>query len=75
MNINYLKALIAGLALVCLTALLMTNSIDQASGFGLMGTIVGYVIGNGVQARSGADVPGIIRPNPTNRRESDTERV
>lgn len=61
MNIaNPPKALIALVALICVTVLLITDSISSDAGFGLLGTIVGYAVGNGIAARSGVDVQPII---------------
>jgi hypothetical protein len=38
------------------------NSIPTEAGVGLIGSIVGYSIGNGVQARKGEPVTPIIGP-------------
>ena len=54
------KALIALVGLICLTVLMATNSIEQATGTGLIGSILGYAIGNGIAARSGKPVQPII---------------
>jgi len=63
MNIvNPSKALIALVGLVCLTVLMAVNSIPTEAGVGLIGSIVGYSIGNGVQARKGEPVTPIIGP-------------
>ena len=61
MNIaNPSKAMIALVALVCVTILLATNSVDQSAGTGLIGMIAGYAVGNGIAARRGEDVTPII---------------
>lgn len=61
MNIaNPSKALIALVALVCLTVLLATNSIPSEAGIGMIGSIVGYGIGNGIAAKTGQPVEPII---------------
>jgi len=61
MNIvNPSKAMIALVALVCVTILLATNSVDQSAGTGLIGMIAGYAVGNGIAARRGDDVTPII---------------
>ena len=63
MNIvNPSKALIALVGLICLTVLMAVNSIPTEAGVGLIGSIVGYSIGNGVQARNGEPVTPIIGP-------------
>ena len=61
MNItNPPKALIALVALVCVTVLMLADSISSDAGFGLLGTIVGYAVGNGIAARTGTEVQPII---------------
>ena len=54
------KALIALVGLICLTILMATNSIEEATGTGLIGSILGYAIGNGIAAKSGQAVEPII---------------
>lgn len=54
------KALIALVALVCLTVLLALNAIDKATGTGMIGTILGYAVGNGIAAKTGKPVEPII---------------
>jgi hypothetical protein len=54
------KALIALVGLVCLTVLLAIDAIDKATGTGMIGTILGYAVGNGIAARSGKPVEPII---------------
>jgi len=61
MNIaNPSKAMIALVALVCVTVLLATNSVDQSAGTGLIGMIAGYAVGNDIAARRGDEVTPII---------------
>jgi len=61
MNIaNPSKAMIALVALVCVTILLATNSVDESAGTGLIGMIAGYAVGNGIAARRGDEVTPII---------------
>ena len=61
MNIaNPSKAMIALVALVCVTILLVTNSVDESAGTGLIGMIAGYAVGNGIAARRGDEVTPII---------------
>ena len=63
MNIaNPSKALIALVALVCVTVLLATNSVDESAGTGLIGMIAGYAVGNGIAARRGEEVTPILGP-------------
>lgn len=60
--VNPSKALIALVAMVCLTVLMGLDRIPTEAGVGLLGSIVGYAIGNGIQARSGKPVDPIIGP-------------
>ena len=61
---NLPKALIALVGLVCLTLLMALNSIEEATGTGLIGSILGYAIGNGIAARQGQPVSPIIGLKP-----------
>ena len=54
------KALIALVALVCITVLRALNKLDQASFNAIGGLIVGYAVGNGVAAKTGQPVQPII---------------
>ena len=58
------KALIALVGLVCLTVLMALNSIEEATGTGLIGSILGYAIGNGIAARQGQVVDPIFGRKP-----------
>ena len=58
------KALIALVGLVCLTVLMALNSIEEATGTGLIGSILGYAIGNGIAARQNQPVSPIIGRKP-----------
>jgi hypothetical protein len=59
------KALIALVGLICLTVLLSIGAIDKATGTGMIGTILGYAVGNGIAARSGKPVDPIIGSKDT----------
>jgi len=54
------KALIAMVAMVVIAILMVTDSIASEAGTGMLGSIVGYAIGNGVAAKAGKDVQPII---------------
>lgn len=54
------KALIALVALICITMLRALDKLDQASFNAIGGLIVGYAVGNGVAARKGDNVEPII---------------
>jgi hypothetical protein len=65
MNItNPPKALIALVGLICLTVLLTVNAIPTEAGTGMIGSILGYAIGNGIAARTGTAVDPIIGKKP-----------
>ena len=54
------KALIALVALICITVLRALDKLDQASFNAIGGLIVGYAVGNGVAAKTGQRVDPII---------------
>ena len=61
MNIaNPSKALIALVGLICITILMVTDSISQDAGIGLLSAVIGYSIGNGIAAKQGVSVQPII---------------
>jgi hypothetical protein len=61
MNIaNPSKALIALVGLICITVLMVTDSISQDAGIGLLSAVIGYSIGNGIAAKQGVSVDPII---------------
>ena len=57
---NPSKALIALVALVCVTVLIAVRAIDANQGLPIITMIVGYAIGNGIAARKGDPVDPII---------------
>ncbi len=54
------KALIAMVAMIVIAVLMVTDSIAGEAGTGMLGSIVGYAIGNGVAAKTGKNVEPII---------------
>jgi len=56
------KALIAMMAMIVIAVLMISDSIASEAGTGMLGSIVGYAIGNGVAAKSGKPVQPIIGP-------------
>ena len=58
------KALIALVAMVVITILMMTDSIGSDAGTGMLGSIVGYAIGNGIAAKQQSKVEPIIGEKP-----------
>jgi hypothetical protein len=60
MSVNPSKALIALVALICMTVLLVTNSIATDQGLPIITMIVGYSVGNGMAALTGKPVDPII---------------
>jgi hypothetical protein len=59
---NPSKALIALVALICITVLIAVSSIDSDQGLPIITMIVGYAVGNGIAARNGEPVEPIIGP-------------
>lgn len=57
---NPSKALIALVGLICITVLMVSDSISQDAGIGLVSAIIGYAIGNGIAAKTGQPVEPII---------------
>jgi len=54
------KALIAMVAMIVIAVLMVADSIANEAGTGMLGTIVGYAVGNGIAAKSGKQVEPII---------------
>ena len=54
------KALIALIALLCITFLRALNKLDQASFNAIAGLLVGYAVGNGIAAKQNQTVEPII---------------
>ena len=61
MSINPPKALIALVALVCMTVLLGLGKVDTSQGLPVVTMIVGYSVGNGLAAMTGKPVDPIIK--------------
>ena len=57
---NPSKALIALVGLICITVLLAVGRIPTEAGTGMIGTILGYAVGNGIAAKQGKPVLPII---------------
>jgi len=60
MSINPSKALIALVGLVCITVLLAVGKIETSEGVPILTMIIGYSIGNGINALRGTENSGII---------------
>ncbi len=58
------KALIAMVGMIVIAVLMITDSIASEAGTGMLGSIVGYAIGNGVAAKTGKPVEPIIGKKP-----------
>lgn len=54
------KALIALVALICITVLRALDKLDQASFNAIAAWITGYAIGNGIASKTGVKVEPII---------------
>jgi hypothetical protein len=61
MSINPSKALIALVALICMTVLLAVKAIETDQGLPIITMIVGYSVGNGMAAITGKQVDPIIK--------------
>ena len=61
MTFNPSKALIALVALICMTVLIAIGAIDQDQGLPIITMIVGYSVGNGMAALTNKPVEPIIR--------------
>lgn len=59
------KAFIVLVGMICITVLMAVHAIDQSAGTGLLGSIIGYAVGNGIAARKGETVDPILgKKNP-----------
>jgi len=63
---NPSKALIALVALICITVLIAVGAIDANQGLPIITMIVGYAVGNGIAAKKGDPVDPIIGPKNGN---------
>jgi hypothetical protein len=61
MSVNPPKALIALVALICMTLLLATGKIATDQGLPVITMIVGYSVGNGMAAMTGKPVDPLIK--------------
>lgn len=59
---NWTKLVVAVCVILCCTALMITEHVTEAAGMGLIGTVVGYVLGNGIAARRNEPVEPILGP-------------
>jgi hypothetical protein len=59
---NLPKAVLLGMALVCVTILLATKSVSQEAGLPIISAVVFYGLGNGVAGRTGKESPKIFGP-------------
>lgn len=66
------KFYIVMFALICITALMMTQTISSEAGLGLLGLIVGYAVGNGIAAKDGDKVEPIIGGHKHSPPDDDT---
>lgn len=61
MKLNPSKALIALVALICMTVLIAVSAIDQDQGLPIITMIVGYSVGNGMAALTNKPVEPILK--------------
>ena len=70
MNIaNPSKALLALAAMICVTVLLAVERMPAEAGTGLLGSLLGYIIGNGIGAKQGVTIDPIIGRKSTTKPE------
>lgn len=65
MSLNPSKALIALVALICMTVLISVGAINQDQGLPIITMIVGYSVGNGMAALRDKPVEPIIKKKET----------
>lgn len=53
------KALIVLIGMICITVLMAVHAIEQSAGTGLLGSIIGYAVGNGFRPKD-QEVPPIF---------------
>lgn len=67
MNVDWTKLVVAVAGIGACVALAIGDTVSTTAAFGLMGTIVGYVLGNGKSVAQG-NIPGEMlsptHPNP-----------
>lgn len=56
------KALIALVGMIVIAILMIADSIASEAGTGMLGSIIGYAIGNGIAAKNGTAASPIIGP-------------
>jgi phosphotransferase system glucose/maltose/N-acetylglucosamine-specific IIC component len=61
MTFNPSKAAIALVGLICMTVLIAIGAIEQDQGLPIITMIIGYAVGNGIQALSNKQVEPIIK--------------
>jgi len=54
------KAFLVLAALISITVLMATSKIDQSAGTGLLGSLIGYSVGNSIRPKNGEIVPPIL---------------
>lgn len=63
---DYGKLILLGVVLVGTFAAVLTHTVDWEHALGIVGTVTGYLIGNGRAAYSStAPVPVLVAKNPT----------
>lgn len=61
MFVNNMPKLIAALVLIiCMTVLMLTNTVSSEAGVPFLTAIGGYILGNGIAARRGDPIEPII---------------
>ena len=60
-------------AMILLTVVFGVGKLSESAYVGLMGLLVGYLVGNGIAARSGQPVEPMLRESPEHR-DARTQR-
>ena len=55
------KAFLLLVGMICVTILMALKTIDQSAGTAMVGSCLGYIIGNGVAARKGEPVEPVFK--------------
>lgn len=58
---NFPKLAVALLVVICCTVLLALNKINETAGMTTIGSVIGYILGNGVAAKNGDPVEPIVK--------------
>jgi len=75
---NWTKLIVAVVTILCITILMGTKAISSGEGLPIITLVIGYILGNGIAARSGVEVEPIIattHPGEPAHRHYDEGRI